>query len=282
MTTDTFSEFDTADFTRLKIDQIPAHRVSAYIDHCLADKGYRELSMNHYGSYILGASKNLLYRSGDLLNQLGALSDYIDIPGTPQIDWAELKRQERANNLRIWWEKKRQRKELMQSLAKLYPKGKGTGTETDIKETEVIAELASVFSPQRQQRRDFNNQLQEIASAGFGNLLPWRHIIIKQVLDGSDTFSSLKPVIKDKRKDAALRFQFLTELRHHQHIDIIQPEPFGEIRIKPKGDFNPNLTIKDQTGNQMTIDWLDVSDKKRKFALKLLKENKIILTHKNI
>ena len=214
--------------------------------------------MNHYGSYILGASKNLLYRSGELLTQLGALSAFIDPPKAQPIDWAELKRQERANNLRIWWEKKRQRKELIRSLAKLYPKG--TGTETDIEDTEVIAELARVFSPQSQRRRDFNKQLQEVATAEFGNLLPWRHIIIKQVLDGTTTFTSLKPVIKDKKKDTALRFQFLTELRHHQHIDIIQKDPFGEIRITPKGDFNPEVTIKDETGNQMTMDWLDASD----------------------
>ena len=274
MTTDTFPEFDT-DFTRLRIDQIPAHRVNAYIDHCLQDKEFRDLTMNHYGSYILGASKNLLSRSGNLLTELGALSDFIDPPGPPQIDWAELKRQERANNLRIWGEKKRQRKELMQSLAKLYPKGKGTGTE--ITDANVIAELARPFSPQGQQRRDFDKQLRDVTSAGFANLLPWRHIIIKQLKDGANTFTGLKPVIPDKKKDVALRFQFLTELRHHQHIDIDQPEPFGEILIKPKGDFNPNLTIKDQTGNQLTMDWLDASEQKRKLALKLLKENKMIL-----
>ena len=276
MTTDTFPEFDTDDFTRLRIDQIPAHRVNAYIDHCLHDKEFRDLTMNHYGSYILGASKNLLSRSGDLLNQLGSLADFIDpAADTAQIDWAELKRQERANNLRIWWEKQKRRKELMRSLAKLYPKGKGTGT--DITDTGVISELARPFSPQGQKKRDFNKQLQEVAASGFGNLLPWRHIIIKQLQDGITTFTNLKPVIPDKKKDTALRFQFLTELRHHQHIDIDQPEPFGEIRIKPKGEFDPEVIIKDQTGNQMTMDWLDASDQKRKLALKLLKENKIIL-----
>ena len=231
--------------------------------------------MNHYGSYILGASKNLLSRSGDLLTELGALSDYIDPPTTQPVDWAELKRQERANNLKLWWEKKKKRSELMRSLAKLYPKGKGMGTA--ITDANVIAELAKPFSPQGKDRRDFNKQLQEVASAGFANLLPWRHIIIKQLQDGANTFTGLKPVIPDKKKDAALRFQFLTELRHHQYIDIDQKDPFGEIRIKPKGDFNPNLTIKDQTGNQMTIDWLDASEQKRKLALKLLKENKMIL-----
>ena len=232
--------------------------------------------MNHYGSYILGASKNLLSRSGQLLNQLGSLSDFIDLPTeTNQIDWAELKRQQRVNNLRIWWEKQKRRKELMRSLAKLYPKGKGTST--DITDTRVISELARPFSPQGQRRRDFDKQLQEVASAGFGSLLPWRHIIIKQLQDGIDTFTGLKPVIRDKKKDTALRFQFLTELRHHQHIDIDQPEPFGEIRIKPKGEFDSEVTIKDETGNQMTMDWLDASDQKRNLALKLLKENKIIL-----
>lgn len=280
MSIDTFPEFDIDDFTRLRIDQIPAHRVSAYIDHCLEDKEFRDLTMNHYGSYILGASKNLLYRSGDLLNQLGALTDFIDPPTKAPIDWAELKRQERANNLRIWWERKRQRKELMRSLAKLYPKG--TGTETDIKNAEVISELASVFSPQREKKRYFNKQLQEVAAAGFGNLLPWRHIIIKQLQDGTTTFTSLIPIINDKKKDTALRFQFLTELRHHQHIDVIQKDPFGEIRITPKGEFNPAVTIKDETGNQMTMDWLDASDQKQKLALRYLKEKKILITHKNI
>ena len=280
MTTDTFPEFDTDDFTRLKIDQIPAHRVNAYINHCLQDKEYRDLTMIHYGSYILGASKNLLTRSTKLLGQLGSLLDFMDPNDTAQTDWAEYKRDQRVNNLRIWWEKKKRRKELMQSLAKLYLKGKGTST--DITDTGVIAELARPFSPQGQRKRNFNKQLQEVASARFASLLPWRHIIIKQVNDGTTTFDGLKPVIKDKRKDTALRFQFLTELRHHQHIDVIQPEPFGEIRIKPKGEFDPDVIVRDETGNQMTMDWLDASDQKRKLALKLLKENKIILTHKNI
>ena len=262
MTTDTFPEFDTDDFTRLKIDQIPAHRVNAYINHCLQDKEYRDLTMIHYGSYILGASKNLLTRSTKLLGQLGSLLDFMDPNDAAQTDWAEYKRDQRVNNLRIWWEKKKRRKELMQSLAKLYLKGKGTST--DITDTGVIAELARPFSPQGQRKRNFNKQLQEVASAGFASLLPWRHIIIKQVKDGTTAFDGLKPVIKDKRKD------------------VIQPEPFGEIRIKPKGEFDPDVIVRDETGNQMTMDWLDASDQKRKLALKLLKENKIILTHKNI
>jgi hypothetical protein len=280
MITDTFPEFEVDDFNRLKIDQIPAHRVSAYIDHCLTDKEFRDLTMNHYGSYILGASKNLLWRSGELLTQLGALEDFIDPPTAQPIDWAELKRQERANNLRIWWEKKGQRKELMRSLPKLYPKG--AGTQTDIQETKVISELASVFSPQGQQRQDFNEQLQEITAAGFGSLLPWRHIIIKQVLDGTDTFSSLKPVIKDNKNDTALRFQFLTELCHHQHIDIDQKDPFGEIRITPKGDFNRYVTVKDERGNQMAIDWFNISETKRNLALVYMKEGKILLSSENM
>ncbi len=144
--------------------------------------------MNHYGSYILGASKNLLYRSGELLTQLGALEDLIDQPTAQPIDWTELKRQERANNLRIYWEKKHQRKELMRSLAKLYPKG--TSTQTDIKDTQVISELTSVFSPHGQQRRDFNEQLQDIVPTAR---IPWRHIIIRQVKDGTDTFTESSP-----------------------------------------------------------------------------------------
>jgi hypothetical protein len=280
MITDTFSEFETVDFTRLRIDQIPAHRVNAYIEHCLQDKEFRDLTMNHYGSYILGASKNLLYRSGELLTQLGALSDYIDPSTSQPIDWAELKRQERANNLRIWWEKKRQRKELMRSLARLYPKG--TGAKTDILDVEVISELASVFSPHGQQRRDFNEQLQEVATAGLGSLLPWQHIIVKQVLDGIETFAGLKPTIKDEKKDTALRFQFLTELNHHQHINMHQKDPFGEIRIALKGDFNPDVTVKDESGNQMTIDWLNISDTKRNLVLMYMKEGKILLLSENM
>jgi len=168
----------------------------------------------------------------------------------------------------------------MRSLAKLYPKG--TGTETDIQDVEVISGLASIFSPQGQRRRDLNKQFQRVVAAGFADLLPWRHIIIKQVKDGTTIFTSLKPIIKDKKKDTALRFQFLTELHHHQHVDVIQKDPFGEIRIRPKGDFNPNLTIKDETGNQMTMDWLAASDLKRRLALQYLKEKKILITHKNI
>lgn len=271
MTTDTFPEFET-DFTRLRIDQIPAHRVNAYIDHCLKDKEFRDLTMNNYGSYVLGASKNLLSRSGELLFDLGALQDFIDPPTTLSIDWAELKRQERANNLKLWWEKKKKRSELMRSLAKLYPKGKGTNI--PIHDTAAITELASVFSPVGNTRRDFHKQLQDSTPTAK---IPWRHIIIKQVKDGTQKFTDLKPVIQDKKKDAALQFQYLNELRHHQHIDIHQDTAFGEIQITPKGDFNPNIQLKDETGNRTTIDWISASKQKRNLTLKYLKESKVIL-----
>jgi len=95
-------------------------------------------------------------------------------------------------------------------------------------------------------------------------------------------FTSLKPVIKDKRKDTALRFQFLTELRHHQHIDIDQKDPFGEIRIAPKDDFNQEVIVKDESGNQMTIDWFKLSDAKRNLAMMYMKEGKILLSSENM
>ena len=101
-------------------------------------------------------------------------------------------------------------------------------------------------------------------------------------MDGITTFAGLKPVIQDKKKDTALRFQFLTELRHHQHVDISQDEAFGEIRIAPKGKFNPIVKVKDETGNQMRIDRINISDTKRNLALRYMKERKILLSDENI
>ncbi|WP_419660500.1 uncharacterized protein Dvar_08580 [Desulfosarcina variabilis str. Montpellier] len=231
--------------------------------------------MHQYGSFVLGASRNLLHRSGQLLSDLGALSDFIDQPESAPIDWAELKRQERTNNLKIWWEKKKRRSELMRSLAKLYKKGRGS--ETLVQDTFVITELAKVFNSQGQKQLDFDKQHKELAEKGFATLLPWRHIIFEQIQDGTNSFEGLKPIISDSRKDQSLRFQFLIELTHNQYIEIKQDKAFGEIRIEPKNEINPNIILKDQSGNHSTIDWLSSSKAKQNLALKYLKENKVIL-----
>lgn len=69
---------------------------------------------------------NLLKRTNyELMEPLGQLTDSMDtdddIPVAP--DWRQLKRDQRARALREYWERIRKRKERMQELAKLFPRG---------------------------------------------------------------------------------------------------------------------------------------------------------------
>ena len=124
-----YPEFDVSDWTRLRLNDIPAHRISCFINACLSDREFRQIMMNQYGSLVLGASKNLLKRTNhELMEPLGQLTDLMDtdddIPMAP--DWRQLKRNQRARTLREYWERIRKRKERMQDLAKLYPRSSPT------------------------------------------------------------------------------------------------------------------------------------------------------------
>ncbi len=120
-----YPEFDVDDWFHLKIDAIPADRVTGFIDACLSDREFRQIMMHQYGSLVLGASRNLLTRTNkELMGPLGQLTDFMDSDaGTPMApDWRQLKKDQRARALREYWERIRRRKQRIQELAKLVPR----------------------------------------------------------------------------------------------------------------------------------------------------------------
>ena len=103
-----YPEFDVADWSRLDLSNIPPHRMTGFLESCLKHREFRELMLHQYGSIMLGASKNLLSQTKDLIIQLGRLEAEIEGDAEPsEPDWADYKRQQRANHLREYWEQVR-------------------------------------------------------------------------------------------------------------------------------------------------------------------------------
>lgn len=258
----------------------------------------RELMMHHYGELIRGASKNLLKRTyTELLEPLGSLTcvmDDKDNPNTPNTpDWKKYKKYERANNLRLYWEKVRKHKEKMKEnaewmrkVAKLYPKPTSQ-TLPDIRDASIISIFAKQFSPEGKKRSEFLERLQKLKMAGAGSQLPWRQIIACQIQSGKNTFTDIaqSPIIPDKKQDTALRFQFVVELAHHKHICMTQEETFGNIQLTPNTQdtqnpidtLNTSITLSDKSGRQCQLDWDELNPCQQQKVISDLQTNKIIL-----
>ncbi len=82
--------------------------------------------MHQCGSLVLGASRNLLTRTdNELMEPLGQLTERMDPDSETHIgpNWRQLKKNQRERALREYWDRLRKRKERMQKLAKLFPRG---------------------------------------------------------------------------------------------------------------------------------------------------------------
>lgn len=275
-----YPEFDIDDWTRLKLNEIPAERITGFIDHCLKDKEFRQIMMHQYGSLVLGASRNLLKRTNhELMEPLGYLSDLMDAdddtPTSP--DWRQLKKDQIARALREYWERVRKRKERMRELAKLFPRGSPT-LQVQSHDATVLADFVKPFSPEAKTKRQFFDDLAEINKIGLSRQLPWRQIISQEIFDGKPTLSDLSPIIPDHKKDTALKLQFLLEKAQHQEIAIHQEESFGQIHITPiDEEFNSNLTVKDASGNEYPLDWSELNRAQREKVITDLQDNKVVL-----
>jgi chromatin segregation and condensation protein Rec8/ScpA/Scc1 (kleisin family) len=236
--------------------------------------------MHQYGSLVLGASKNLLKRTNhELMEPLGQLTDLMDtdddLPLGP--DWRQLKRDQRARSLREYWERNRKRKERMQELAKLFPRGSPT-LSVQSHDATVLADFVKPFSPRADIKRQFIDDLAEIKKIGLSRQLPWRQIISQEIKDGKPTLSDLSPIIPDRKKDTALKLQFLLEKAQYQDIAIHQDQAFGEIHIEPiVNGFDPNLTVKDTDGNEYALDWSELNRAQREKVITDLQNNIVVL-----
>ena len=275
-----YPEFDTDDWSLLKIDKIPADRITGFIDACLNDREFCQIMMHQYGSLVLGASRNLLKRTNhDLMEPLGQLSDLMNADADTHAgpDWRQLKKNQRARVLREYWDRLRKRKERMRELARLFPRGSPTPS---VKSTDAsfLTDFVEPYSPKADLKRQFLADLKEIQKIGLSRLLPWRQIISQEIQDGTSSLSGLPPIVSDRKKDTALKFLFLLEKAQYQEISIYQDEAFGKIRIEPNGtDQDSTLTVKDADGNEYFLDWSELTRAQRERVIKDLKNNKVVL-----
>jgi len=254
-----------------------------FINACLRDREFRSLMMHQYGSLVLGASRNLLTRSRiELMEPLGYLTQKMegecDGGLDTALDWAKLKRDQRVRILREYWERVRRKRQRMQELAKLFPRGKANPNHTIIKGTEIISLFAEPFSAQGQERMEFNDKLREIRKTGLSRLLPWRQILSSEIRQGRTRLEDTAPVIIDPKKDTIFKFQQLLEFAHEQKVELSQEVMFGEIHIKPIAEgMESDFTLKDRMGQEYLIDWSYLTENQRKKIVTDLQQRRVLL-----
>jgi hypothetical protein len=116
----------------------------------------------------------------------------------------------------------------------------------------------------------------DFRNAGIARQLPWRQIISDQINSGKLTLNDFAPVIEDKRKDIAMKFQFLVEMAHHQYIRLEQATTFGTINIAKESEFGSDFFIKDEKGEYI-LEWQRLSMAQKAKVIKDLKEGVIVL-----
>ena len=250
-----------------------------FLESCLKHKKFRELMMHQYGSIVLGASKNLLDQAKDLINQLGRLeTDMDEVPEKTEPDWADYKRQQRANHLREYWEKLRKRRDRMRELRKLYSRSGAISHQ--VGDPGFIAGFVEPFSSEGNTRREWQGQLADLQKAGLSRLLPWRSILAHELASGKTRISDINPVIDDRKKDTAFKFQFLLELANDHKITLHQSKPFHEVEIEATPNckrLDASLTLKDGSGRTYPLDWDELTSCQRQKIIEDLKDGKVML-----
>ncbi|MBW1803878.1 MAG: hypothetical protein JRJ85_24490 [Deltaproteobacteria bacterium] len=278
-----FPEFDVPDWTRLRLDQIPLHSITGFIGACLRDREFQALMMHQYGSLVLGASRNLLYRSQkELMEPLGILTRFMDAAEGEDPDqalpWAEYKKRQRARMMRELWACFRKRRERMRDLAKLFPRCGNNPKATLSCDARIISVFTEPFSSKAQKKMEFDEKLREITRFGLSRLLPWRQILGSEIRGGRRRLGATAPVISDQRKDIIFKFQQLLEFAHEQKIELSQDIMFGEIYMKPVVEGIPSeFTLKDRLGQEYLIDWSDLTENQRKKIATDLQQNRVLL-----
>jgi hypothetical protein len=162
-------------------------------------------------------------------------------------------------------------------LAKLIPRSSPTPAVQPTDAT-FLTEFVQPYCPKADLKRQFFDDIVEIKKIGLSRQLPWRQIISHEILDGKPTLSDLSPVIPDRKKDTALKLQFLLEKVQHQEIAIHQHEAFGKIQITPTGDTcDTSLKVKDVDGNEYPLDWSELNRAQREKVIADLQDNKVVL-----
>ena len=177
-------------------------------------------------------------RVKSLLQEIDSLIERfedLEVDCSLEIDWASYKRSERTLLKKERWEKGRRKRERIRTLRPLYRSGRGIAN-LPVKVGVAVFFLVRSFSPAGQSRRTFREEFATALKSEDGRRFPWRQHIIRELLLGRTTLSTMSPVLTDRRKDTALRFQTLIEMSHEGQVRLNQDSSFGRIRIKPEAD----------------------------------------------
>ena len=115
---------------------------------------------------------------------------------------------------------------------------------------------------------------------GLSRLLPWRTILAHELASGKTRISDISPVIKDRRKDTALKFQFLLELANDHQIRLTQEKPFSEVEIVNTPNqkrSDASLAVKDSSGRVYPLSWDELTRCQRQKIIDDLKDGKVML-----
>lgn len=218
------------------------------------------------GDLILDRSRELVSRVKSLLQEIDSLIERfedLEVDCSLEIDWASYKRSERTLLKKERWEKARRKRERIRALRPLYRSGRGVANQS-IKVSEALVFLVRPFSPMGQSRQAFREEFATALKSEDCRRFPWRQHIIRELLLGRTTLSTMSPVLIDRRGDTTLRFQTLVEMSHEGQVTLNQDSSFGRIRIKPEVDrLDPTVELREPNGVLHRLSWTGLSDRQR-------------------
>jgi len=166
----------------------------------------------------------------------------------------------------------------MKSIRPLYPHAIKTNGQNQNIDPSILSLFTKHFSQGTYTIQKFDKQVIALLKMGTSHLLPWRTIISHDIKNGATNFKSLSNVIKDKKQDTTLKFQYMLELAHYGEISITQTKLFGDIDIKLKRDKNNTVTVKDRDGRKYPLNWRDLTSAQRHKVIQDLKDGRVVMS----
>lgn len=193
------------------------------------------------------------------------------------ISWAEYKRNQRdahkrmnreaqAKALRAYWAAVKRKKHLLREVATLIPKRTMNNHQSTIggvpegSEAWLTATLGP-FSTHETTRRGIAKEFSALGTIHPSNILPWQTILADQIEDQT-TFTKLPLIYMDDRKDKISKFVHLLQMDQDGIVELEQSGDDITIhsKLRPKTD----ITIKDKSGNEITVAWDALSDAQKR------------------
>jgi len=258
-----------------------------------------ELDFRAMGQHILNTTMDLSQRTNRELLQ--PISQWLDDPDFWQrhavvieqtTSWAEYKRQQRdarerinrdqqAEALRRYWAAVKHKKALLQEVAHIIPKrtrNKPQHPEPHTEQTDQgwLTAALGPFSHSAQHARQTARDFRTARELPLSLALPWR-TLLRTELSAQRRFVDLPTIHPDEpKKDTVAKFCHLLHMEQDGEVDLEQ-DAEGDITIRPRTRIEENtITITDQAGNELRLEWDALSDPQREKVLRDAREHRII------